>query len=66
MTFAIGDVADDAGDQQPGGRAQGAEADLDGELTAILAAAGQFQSRAHRSCFRRIDVAVPVADVGVR
>src|SRR5205807_6274637 len=65
LAFASADVADDGGDQQAGGSGQRAQADLDRDLGAVLAAARQLQAAAHRPDARGGEVAVALAGVGV-
>ena len=61
--FAVADVADGGGDQQSVGGLQRAEADLDGELGAVLAQAVQFEPRTHGPHLAVVGVAVAGAGV---
>ena len=60
---ALADVTDDRDDTQPGVAFEGAEADLDRELAAVLAASEQAEAHAHRPGPRLDAVAGPVRAV---
>ena len=47
--LALGDVADGRGDEKPASLRDGAQAHLDGELAAVLAAAEELEPGAHRA-----------------
>src|SRR5439155_15328811 len=53
--LALGDVANGAGDQHARLRRERTEADLDGELAAVLVYAEQWQPAAHGARVRRLE-----------
>jgi hypothetical protein len=61
----LGDVADDRNDERPVRRLHGAEADLHGELGAVLAQAVEIEVDTHRPRAGVLDIAGPVMDVGI-
>ena len=59
-TLAVGDVADDGGDEQLIARLERTQADLDGKQAAILALRDEVEANAHRSRMRLGEVPATV------